>query len=122
MEDLLLVRLSQLAPHLDRLAFLEDSSVGYDVLAGALVWSDEKPASENLSFDVNQSLRPVLHYRTTLIVGEPDLQYEKCWLQAQELAPRWPGFHPSRRSPDLCELVKSSKADMMRDLDELFDD
>jgi hypothetical protein len=49
------------------------ATVGYEMLSGALVWSDELPAFRALRlvhrWDV---IRFVLRFRTTLILGEPD--------------------------------------------------
>ena len=74
--------------------------MGYDACADAFFWTDELP--KKLNWDARNSLRPVLHYRTCLLVGnEQDKeQWQEFWDVARESFPNWVGFSDSRCKPN----------------------
>lgn len=84
------------AHHLNSLSTPDPSvSIRYDVLADALVWSDETDAST--PNDVIDGLRQLRHYRTRMMLAgsEPD---GDVWLHCQSLFPDWVGFLPARHN------------------------
>ena len=103
MVDESLNELVQVAPQMNSLVKSSVAVVHYDMMAGALWWSDECP-----DFDKPEHywcLRPLFRYRTTLILGEPDQRYEHFWEQAMRLFPAWPGFDAERCRAD-AQLAK----------------
>ena len=100
-------------PHVDQLvriasvmdALRGDSSakLGYDVLADALVWTDEypdfaNPAYAHIPLKDFECMRLVLGYRTSIILGSPDAGCERYWIEAARLFPSWCGFRIERRA------------------------
>ena len=91
----------QLQPDLARCATMLEHQrkamfphVRYHVLADALYWSDELP--KGLEKDCENALRFVLRYRSSVIVGRPEVEYEAIWLAARKLFPKWIGFLEKR--------------------------
>ena len=99
MDDELLGRLVQVAPKMNGLVKSPTALVHYDMMAGALWWSDERPDFDEPEY--HWCLRPLFRYRTTLILGEPDQRYEHLWEQAKRLFPAWPGFDAERCRDDV---------------------
>jgi len=94
-----------LEEHLDSLVPLlrtlkRDPSAGvfYDVMSGALVWTDEK-LFERLSSEQMGCLRGIFHYRTSLLKGAPEGRYEALWNRLKARYPDWIGFSASRCTP-----------------------
>ncbi|MGD9644920.1 MAG: hypothetical protein AB7U73_04355 [Pirellulales bacterium] len=77
--------------------------IKYDLLADAVYWVDEIPG--DIDAYSASCLRPMLRYRTTLILGLPDAQWELYWSEAKRQFPRWIGF--SRRR---CQVDKNAIA------------
>ena len=96
------------------------ATFSYDMLSDALIWSDEFPKPGVLAqvpgWDV---IRFVLHFRTTLILGEPYEEYREYWDEALRLFPEWPGFAPERRSSELRADFREKSAWARAELDEL---
>lgn len=80
-------------------------------MAGALYWSDEIP--NVLTWLAENSLRPVLRYRTSLILGASEIQWLDYWKVANRAFPKWIGFMPARCSPNkvLVEHLRRLEAD-----------
>lgn len=99
----------------------EDAVISYELMSGALLWSDEIPdlAQRGAAIDVT-CLRPLLRYRTTLILGKPEQRHEEFWSEAKRLFPDWPGFDPDRRSPELKAKFEAFEAEAMGSLDEFI--
>ena len=70
------------------------AKVEYHVLAAAIYWNDELPP--NLDWLAENSMRPVLRYRTSLLLGKPESQWEPFWVAAKIAFPRWIGFRSDR--------------------------
>lgn len=68
----------------------------YDGDADALYWSDELP---RIDARLESVLRPVLRYRTSLMLGEPDERWAAYWEAARSIFPHWIGFDADRRRP-----------------------
>ncbi|WP_143206511.1 hypothetical protein [Singulisphaera sp. GP187] len=102
-----------IAPLMRGLARSRQATFSYEMMSGALVWSDELPEFRVLKL-INhwQVIRFVLRFRTTLILEEPDEQFRKFWDEAHRRFPEWPGFAPKRRSSQLREafLIMESRA------------
>ena len=83
--------------------------VQYDGLSGALLWRDELP--EHLRPSRWWNIRPILSYRTGLIIGEPRADQEPLWLAARAAFPNWVGFRPERCRPDpeLAQLYQTRR-------------
>jgi hypothetical protein len=69
----------------------------YHVFADALYWMDEAPPWSRLRGAEN-ALRPLWHYRTGLIIGEPR-PFKELWDLGKQLFPNWVGFHSARCRP-----------------------
>jgi len=123
-------RLILVAPLMQKRRPAPNATLSYEILADALVWSDELPGQADWStiddgstrllaltvpheqFPVPQRIldvsciRPVLYYRSSLVIGEPDCYAEDYWAEAYRLFPDWAGFEPRRRSRDLEATLK----------------
>jgi len=84
---------------------------GYVPLPDAVFWSDEIP--HWLSNDEDDIIRALLHFRTTLIIGQPDEDLRAIWEAAMNAFPEWIGFSNSRISPnsELAEFYKQQSAE-----------
>ncbi|MCC9604238.1 hypothetical protein LOC67_27100, partial [Stieleria sp. JC731] len=97
MADLKSFGMEALEMHADHLNSLStpdpDANIRYDILADALVWSDE--TVESTPNDLLDGLRQLRKYRTHVMLtdSEPD---SDVWLHCQSLFPDWVGFLPSR--------------------------
>jgi hypothetical protein len=75
----------------------ESPRVFYEILSGALVWTDE--TNDETSIKAIWALRPVVAYRTGLILNERRDEFKALWDHALSLFPGWVGFRPERRQP-----------------------
>lgn len=114
------------APWLDRLQFDPHSRVSIDLFAGGLVWSDERPDLEAVveaGFSL-ACLRPLLRYRTLLILGRPEERFRQYWDEGQRLFPHWPGFLAERRETKWAETYETLNEKGIRsfeEADEIFE-
>jgi hypothetical protein len=69
----------------------------YDVMSGALVWTDEK--NRRTPVEVVWALRCLWAYRTSLMLNKPRVDCEEFWSFGLERFPHWVGFRPRRRVP-----------------------
>jgi hypothetical protein len=92
--------LSKIAASMEGLERRADAHKFYDILSGAIIWSDELPKSAPVSLDC---LRFVLNYRTGLLIGQPEPMNKLFWEEAMRRFPKWIGFMPERvtYNPDL---------------------
>lgn len=95
-EDIFL-EFDRIAHTLESLAPKRCAKISYHLLADAIYWSDEFPAGELSDFGEN-CMRLVLRYRTSLILGTPEPQWEIYWKEAQKRFPHWIGFSEDRIS------------------------
>jgi len=114
-------KLNTLAPKLNQLPLVQGAECFYEVLSGGLLWRDEIPELAALPTGTFEALRGVIHYRTTLILGEPEEQYQACWSEAQRLFPKWPGFVVARRSVELRPMCVELKKAAVKEMDKMFD-
>lgn len=70
------------------------ASISYDVLAGAVIWSDETNAT--IPVEVVWELRILRHYRTHLMLNDLEPSHS-VWEECVALFPDWVGFLPERR-------------------------
>lgn len=114
--------LKAIAPYMPQGDADPGAKVFYDILADALVWSDEKPHPAEDDRPLSPScLRAVWHYRTSLILGRPDERCRVHWEEAQRLFPDWPGFAAIRRHPDLAAIYHKKSEPASRSLLDLDD-
>lgn len=90
--------LKAIANDMERLKRLDDAAIRYDVMSDALVWTDELPRSRAVR-DL-WCLRPVLRFRTGLMLGLHLEEFASIWDDATVVFPAWIGFAPSRCSMD----------------------
>jgi hypothetical protein len=89
--------LEEHAAGLNMLCVPDDNAVvKYDLLAGALLWSDE--TDKATPFDVTSALRFLWHIRTLIMLDRASTDHE-FWKTCQALFPCWVGFLPERRTP-----------------------
>jgi hypothetical protein len=105
-----LSRLRPLAPIFDSLDTRRpDATLGYDLFADAVYWSDELPDHASLPFDLDVTLiRPMLRHRTCTMLGL-ESSFGRCWEIALGLFPSWVGFAPDRVHP-AAEVLDSARA------------
>jgi hypothetical protein len=111
--------LEQIASCLNSLVLSEDAIVHYDIYADGLIWSDELPnqlTGTNLPLS---SLRPLLRYRTSLILSCPMQKYQYAWDSGLVLFPDWPGFDPGRRDRSLQETYHTLRDKALERFDEI---
>lgn len=93
-----LEKLMELSPKMIALKLCPSASMQYHALAGAVYWSDEIPRQiDDMQED---ALRILLRYRTTLMLGRPEVECQKFWELAKQSFPTWIGFSESRVSPN----------------------
>lgn len=119
--DDILKRIESVAPQMNAMRRQWFPRLHYDMLADALWWSDERPDFDDA--EDHWCLRPVFRYRTTLILGDPDPNYEAAWAIAKDSFPRWPGFHPRRcrRNEKLAQLFHGWHRKAMEEFENLSD-
>lgn len=76
--------------------------VDYHLFADAIYWSDEIP--QEIDPPTENYLRPVLRYRTTIILGAPDEKWRRFWDEAMRQFPKWIGFRAERADSRFREL------------------
>ena len=102
--------LKLIASDLEQLQLDPAATLHYEVMSDALVWSDE--LLRNRRAREIWCMRPVLRYRTGLILGLDLAEFRETWNIAKTTFPRWIGFVQERcqRSPPLealyCKLSK----------------
>jgi hypothetical protein len=110
--------LSELASLMQNTIRCHEAAFTYDILSGALLWSDELPDFRLLRKVPHWSiLRFVLRFRMTLILGQPDEELREYWDKARQLFPQWPGFSVDRRSPELHLIARAMEADANKALE-----
>lgn len=100
---------TDIASDMDRTRVDPKAILQYDLLADALVWSDEFPAQSKCPPVELGSIRVLLKYRTSVILQSPDERLKPYWEQALLMFPHWAGFIPERSEPSL-ELVEFYKS------------
>lgn len=115
MKEQLLAEIVAIAKQMNSLPKSSEATVSYDLLADGLWWSDERIPHSGSS----DSLRVLLRYRTSLIIGEPEDRYLTFWSAAKQAFPNWPGFDPERCGADegLATIYHKSKKIGMLSLD-----
>lgn len=73
------------------------AKVSYEVMSGALVWSDEM--NSTTSIEVIWALRLVFAYRTSLMLNTSREEFKPIWNHGLSQFPNWVGFLPERRQP-----------------------
>jgi len=93
--------------------------VFFEVMSGALVWSDE--VVKGVPTKVVWSLRPLFAFRSSFIVCQPQEKLRFYWDACVSLFPHWVGFVPARSkpSPQLLEILRKGKEDLACDLKNL---
>lgn len=111
-----------IAAEMDAVHESPNAEIGYDVLADAIVWSDEYPSDPARPMYDFQCIKILLRYRTSLLLGEPDEAFKMYWGHARELFPHWAGFAPSRLVPsdELKAFYEHRKKGDMRHLKQMF--
>lgn len=98
--DALLKALTDLAPRMNSRKRRWWAFKQYDGLADAIWWSDEMLLWPRPNAAEDDALRSLLHFRTTLILGQPDESVRSFWTVAQASFPNWIGFAPDRTTPN----------------------
>lgn len=117
--------LEYLAAKLDKLPVDPQARMGYDLFAGGLVWSDEKPDWDEIVEEQGiptvvglGTFRVLLNHRQSLILGEPANRFHDWWERAKQLCPNWPGFLPWRQDSALADEARARSEASIRSFDE----
>jgi hypothetical protein len=118
--------LDYLAAKLDKLPVDPQARMGYDLFAGGLVWSDEKPDWDDIVEEEQGiptvvglgTFRVLLNHRHALILGEPAERFRELWDRAKILCPNWPGFLPGRQDSALADEARARSEASIRSFDE----
>jgi hypothetical protein len=94
-----------IASELDRTTASSEAVLSYDLLADALVWSDEFPPPRKDRLGDITSIRVLLRYRTSILLGKPDTSLKLYWDWALKMFPNWAALCPERLKPTE-EIVK----------------
>src|SRR5262245_32316515 len=97
--DIFVKGLRLAARELDSLATAKSETFRYDAITESIIWDDELPADYGGGSEKVWSLRPIFRFRASLILGEPDLEWERYWQLAKQLFPKWIGFSKGRLNP-----------------------
>jgi hypothetical protein len=112
--------LAGIAPLMRELVKNPEATCDYDMMSGALIWSDEFPEFGVLRQVPGWSvIRFVFRFRTTLILGEPKEEFREFWDEGLRLFPGWPGFAPGRRSSELRAVFHEMSGPANADFDEI---
>lgn len=97
-----------------------DAEMCWDMLAGAVYWSDEIDRHA-LSHESVGALRPVLRHRTCVML-DIHSPFGERWDIARSMFPKWVGFsqHRCRPSPEVLEKARVLMAGGARKVEELF--
>jgi hypothetical protein len=95
--------LKSIASDLEQLRLDPAASLHYEIMSDALVWSDE--LLRNRRAREIWCMRPVLRYRTGLILGLDLVEFRETWKVAKNIFPKWIGFAQQR-----CERSASLEA------------
>jgi hypothetical protein len=89
--------------------FDAQSSFRYDLMSDSVIWEDEMP---NPFMGDSLALRLLFRYRTSVLLGNPDVQLEGYWLHGKSLFPDWPGFTSDRSTPsqEILDFLKKVRA------------
>jgi hypothetical protein len=107
--DLAYYGMQSLESHTDHLNSLcipaPNASISYDLLAGALIWSDE--TNDKTPIKVIHALRQLRHYRTHVMLTN-ESPNPAVWEHCKKLFPNWVGFRPERytATPELLEFYR----------------
>ena len=87
----------------------KSAEITYDIMCGALIWSDEKVI--DLTAGEMGCLRALFRFRTSIITDEPDERFRELWDKLRAKYPDWIGFDPSRSqaNEDLARLYHQVK-------------
>jgi hypothetical protein len=122
MRELPLARLALIAEFMQALRPSPEATLSYDQFSDALVWSDEWPAVAMVRVPECWCLRPVFRYRSSLVLGAPDITCETYWNEALRLFPQWAGFEPRRRCRSWAPVLEEFRREASADLNRLFDE
>jgi hypothetical protein len=95
------------------------AEVFYDLMSGALVWTDEKITG--LTAEEMGCLRAIFRFRTSIIAREPYERFRNLWNKLRAAYPDWIGFDPSRcqADEDLSKLYHQRKTSSKKYLDRI---
>jgi hypothetical protein len=111
--------LRQIAPKLNRLSEDPSARVGYELMSGGLIWSDELPPFGQVEPGETSCLRPIWRFRSSLIMGAPVEKFRPAWEEAQKLFPLWPGFLPQRQQASWREMFVEQRDKLEADIEAL---
>jgi hypothetical protein len=112
-EDVFVKGLRSLASDLDSITVATSDRYHYDAITESIRWEDELPQSYGRGGERLAALRVIFRYRASLILGEPQAEWERYWQLARELFPRWIGFDATRLnpSPEVREFLRAHAAE-----------
>lgn len=118
MDSQIIAGFKRISPKLNQMRLSQDAVPFYELMSGAIIWTDERPPFETGTLELG-SLRMIWNYRTSVFLGQPRMEYKELWETAFSLAPNWPGFATSRQTatPDIMDLIsKGQEVDPLGDI------
>jgi hypothetical protein len=106
---------------LDSQQYDPEAKGSYELMSGALVWSDELPKLSEAWAVVAQGdiWRFLVAYRASVTLGKEQVAFRAVWEQVVQHAPNWPGLRPERRGDKARRRLLAAKRRSDRCLDEL---
>jgi hypothetical protein len=98
-EDNFVKGLRFIAAALNSTTTVQCDAFRYDAITESTIWEDELPPVIRARSEALWGIRPILRHRASIILGEPDPEWERCWQLGKELFPNWVGFIDSRVDP-----------------------
>ena len=91
-------------------------------LSGSFLWSDERPAPKNyVGPELIEFLKVLIAYRSSVIRGNPNKDFERTWNEFAKACPTWPGLRPERADCSLKEALDTDNAAMLREFERFID-
>jgi hypothetical protein len=110
------------ADHLNRIRWPRFWLPFFDMMSGALVWTDEtRYIVRRTPTEVIWALRALWAYRTSLMLDHPREELAEYWRFGLSRFPSWVGFRPARRraTPRLLRIYRRGEVSTRKCLRDL---
>jgi hypothetical protein len=104
-DDVFVKGLKRVAPMMRKLDKDERGGFFFDAMTESVIWHDELPKPSDRGGENFWGLRPIFRYRSSVLMGSPEMEWEPYWQLAKSLFPCWVGFRAERLEPKE-EIIK----------------